>query len=295
MTVNNFIPVVWGAKLLESLKKVHVYTQTGVANTDYLGDITGMGSQVKINAIGDVTIKPYTKNVAIAAPDVLTDAQTTLDIDQGDYFNFSVDDVDVAQQIPKIMTNAMAQASYNMTDVSDVFAADLMVAGVAADNKIGTSATAIVPNTTEGTTMYDYIVDMGTLLSEAGCPKTGRWIIIPPWATAKLVKDDRFTNISASANPEALRNGFVSRVAGFDVLESLNVPDVAGTGGESAKTDSAIIAGHPMAFSFAEQINKVEAYRPELAFADAVKGLHIYGGKVVRPTCLARLIARAST
>ena len=166
MTVNNFIPVVWSAKLLESLKKVHVYTQTGVVNTDYIGDISGMGSQVKINGIGDVTIKPYTKNVPIAAPDVLTDAQTTLDIDQADYFNFSVDDVDVAQQIPKIMTSAMTQASYNLSDVSDSYVADQMVAGVAAGNKIGTSASAIVPNlTVEGESAYDYLVDLSTALS----------------------------------------------------------------------------------------------------------------------------------
>jgi len=295
MTVNNFISTIWSAKLLESLKKAHVYTQTGVVNTDYQGDISGQGSVVKINAIGSVTIKAYTKNTPIAAPDILTDAQTSLTIDQADYFNFGVDDIDVAQQTPKIMTSAMAQASYDMTDVSDSYVADLMVADVAAANKLGTSAAAIVPNTTAGTTAYDYIVDMSTLLSDSGCPKNGRWIIVPPWFTAKLVKDDRFTNMSASGSPEALRNGFVSRVAGFDVLESLNVPSVTGTGGESAKTDSAIIAGHPMAFSYAEQVNKVEAYRPELAFSDAVKGLHLYGGKVVRPTCIARLIARAST
>jgi N4-gp56 family major capsid protein len=294
MTVNNFIPVVWSAKLLESLKKAHVYTQTGVVNTDYIGDIAGMGSQVKINAIGDVTIKPYTKNVPIDAPDVLSDAQTTLDIDQADYFNFAVDDVDVAQQVPKIMTAAMAQASYNLSDVSDSYVADLMVAGVAGGNKIGTSASAIVPDPdNSGETAYDYIVDMSTALSDAGCPKQGRWIIVPPWFTGELVKDDRFTNMAASGSPEALRNGFVSRVAGFDVLESLNVPDVTGTGGETGKTDSAIVAGHPMAFSYAEQINKVEAYRPPDSFSDAVKGLHLYGGKVVRPTCLALLTARA--
>ena len=236
MTVNNFIPVVWSAKLLESLKKAHVYTQTGVVNTDYLGDISGMGSQVKINGIGDVTVKPYTKNTPIAAPDVLTDAQTTLDIDQADYFNFSVDDVDVAQQIPKIMTSAMAQASYNMTDVSDSYVADLMVAGVAADNKIGTSATAIVPDPTpkEKQCMITLLI-LEPSLPKLDVPRHGRWIIIPPWSTGELVKDERFTNMSASGSPEALRNGFVSRVAGFDVLESFNVPNVTGTGGETGK------------------------------------------------------------
>ena len=109
MTVNNFIPTIWSSKLLESLKKAHVYTQTGVVNTDYQGDITGLGSQVKINGIGSVTVKPYTKNVPIDGPETLSDAQTNLLIDQADYFNFEVDDVDVAQQTPKIMTAAMAK------------------------------------------------------------------------------------------------------------------------------------------------------------------------------------------
>ena len=296
MTVNNFIPTIWSSKLLESLKKAHVYTQTGVVNTDYQGDITGLGSQVKINGIGSVTVKPYTKNVPIDGPETLSDAQTNLLIDQADYFNFEVDDVDVAQQTPKIMTAAMAQAAYDTSEVSDLYAAGLMAAGVASGNKIGTTASAIVPDPdTKGETMYDYIVDMSTKLSEAACPKNGRWIIIPPWATGELAKDERFTNMAASGSPEALRNGFVSRIAGFDVLESLNVPTAAGTGGETGKTDSIIIAGQPMAFSFAEQINKLEPYRPELAFSDAVKGLHLYGAKVVRPTCLASLTARQVT
>lgn len=288
MTLNNFIPNIWSSKLLESLKKAHVYSQSGVVNTDYQGDIT-VGSVVKINSFGSVTIKPYVKNVPIDAPEILSDAQTSLTIDQAMYFNFGVDDVDVAQQQPKVMTSAMAQAAYDLADVADIYVADTMYAGAAVDNTIGTDASAIVPNTTAGTTAYDYLVDMSTVLSDANCPKQGRWIIVPPWFTAKLAKDDRFTNISASGSPEALRNGIISRVAGFDVLESLNVPVVT-TGG---KDNSKIVAGHSMAMSFAEQIKKVEAYRPPDSFSDAVKGLHLYGAKVVRPSCLALLTARA--
>ena len=292
MTVNNFISSIWAAKILASLKKAHVYTQTGVVNTDYQGDILGQGSVVKINGIGSVTVRPYVKNVGIEKPETLTDAQTSLEIDQADYFNFEVDDIDAAQQTPKIMAEAMAQAAYDTSEVSDLYAAGLMAAGAASGTKIGTTAAAIVPNATAGTTMYDYIVDMATKLSEAGCPKNGRWIVIPPWATGELVKDDRFSNMAASGSPEALRNGFVSRIAGFDVLESLNVPEVDGTVGEAGKTDSVIIAGQPTAFSYAEQINKVVPYRPEDSFSDAIKGLHVYGAKVVRPACLATLIAR---
>ena len=292
MTVNNFISSIWAAKILASLKKAHVYTQSGVVNTDYQGDISGQGAVVKINGIGSITVRPYVKNVAIEKPETLTDAQTSLLIDQADYFNFEVDDIDAAQQTPKVMTEAMAQAAHDTSDVSDLYAAGLMVAGAAAGNKIGTTAAAIVPSATAGDTMYDYIVDMSTVLSESGCPKNGRWIVVPPWVTGELAKDDRFTNMAASGSPEALRNGFVSRIAGFDVLESLNVPEVDGTADEAGKTDSVIIAGQPMGFSYAEQINKIVPYKPEDSFSDAIKGLHVYGAKVVRPACLATLTCR---
>ena len=291
MTVNNFIPSIWSAKLLASLKKDQVFTQAGVMNRDYTGEISGQGSVVKINGIGPVTIRPYVKNMPIVPPEPLSDAQTSLTIDQGNYFNFEVDDIDVAQQTPKIMTGAMAQASYDLTDVAEMYLADLLYDGVPAGNKIGTDsdAGAIVPGSGAENSAYDYLVDLSTKLSEAKCPKSGRWVIIPPWFTGQLVKDDRFTNISASGSPEALRNGIVSRVAGFDVLESLNVPVVTSEG----KANSEIIAGHGMAASYAEQIKKVVGYRPEDSFSDAVKGLHVFGAKVVRPTCLALLTARA--
>ena len=291
MTVNNFISSVWSAKLLASLRKDQVFTQAGVMNRDYQGDISGQGSVVKINGIGPITIRPYVKNATIAAPETLSDAQTSLTIDQANYFNFEVDDVDIAQQTPKIMTGAMAQAAADLTDVAEIYLADLLYDGVPAGNKIGTDsdAGAIVPSDSAGDTAYDYLVNLSQKLSEAKCPKAGRWVIIPPWFTSLLVKDARFTNVAASGSAEALRNGFVSRVAGFDVLESLNVPVVAAEG----KDNSEILAGHSMAASFAEQIRKVEGYRPPDSFSDAVKGLHLFGAKVVRPTCLALLTARA--
>jgi N4-gp56 family major capsid protein len=291
MTVNNFIPSIWSAKLLANLRKDQVFTQGGVMNRDYTGEISGKGSVVKINGIGPVTIRPYVKNMPIVAPETLSDAQTSLTIDQGNYFNFEVDDIDVAQQTPKIMSGAMAQAAADLTDVAEIYLADMLYDGVPAGNKIGTDsdAGAIIPNTTAGTTAFDYLVNLSQKLSEAKCPKAGRWVIIPPWFTSQLVKDARFNNVAASGSPEALRNGFVSRVAGFDVLESLNVPVVTSEG----KDNSEILAGHSMAASFAEQIRKVEGYRPQDSFSDAVKGLHVFGAKVVRPTCLALLTARA--
>ncbi len=84
-----------------------------------------------------------------------------------------------------------------------------------------------------------------------------------------------------------LQNGEVGEAAGFAILKSNNVPNTAGT-------KYKIIAGHARATAFVEQVLDVQTYKPEKRFGDAVKGLHVYGAKVVRPACLAMLIANKS-
>ena len=287
MTINSIIPEIWSSRLLYNLNKTLVYAQPGVCNRDFTGDISNMGDTVHINGIGPVTVRPYVKNTTIAAPETLSDASTALLIDQGDYFNFSVDDADKAQTQPKVMDAAMGEAAYGIGEVADDYIASIMIASVSEDNQIGDDDTPIVPNTTEGTTAFDYLVDLSTKLNEANVQKMGRWVIVPPWFTGKLVKDDRFTNISASGSSEALRNGYVSRVAGFDVLESNSVPN-------TTATKYKIVAGYPGAVTYAEQVSSVELYRPDDRLADACKGLHIYGSKVIRSSGLALLTANKS-
>jgi len=282
MTLDNFIGEVWSARLLANLNKALVYSQIGVCNRDYTGDIKNVGDTCHINGIAPVTAKPYVKNVAIDAPSTLSDAATTLVINQANYTNFEVDDVDKAQGAATVMDMAMSEAAYALGDVADQYVAGIMEANVAAGNKLGTDISPIVPNSTAGSTVYDYLVDLSVTLNESNCPKFNRWVILPPWMVGKLVKDDRFTNISASGSSEALRNGIVTRVAGFDVLESNNVNN---TEGELYKC----IAGYSGAVTYGEQINQVEAYRPEDAFSDAVKALHLFGAKVTRPSALAMM------
>jgi hypothetical protein len=201
MTVNNFISSIWSAKLLASLKKDQVFTQAGVMNRDYTGEISGQGSVVKINGIGPVTIRPYVKNMPIVAPDTLSDAQTSLTIDQGNYFNFEVDDVDAAQQTPKIMTGAMEQASYDLTDTAEMYLADLLYDGVPAGNKIGTDsdAGAIVPNATAGTTAYDYLVPN---FLRRNAPRPADGLSYPPGTPESLQKT---SGSLTSVLPAALR------------------------------------------------------------------------------------------
>lgn len=279
MSVTNFIPTIWSARLLRHLDKKHVYAN--LLNRDYEGEIKNYGDTVKINQIGDVTIKDYEKNKDIAAPEELTGEQLMMTIDQAKYFNFGIDDVDAAQVNPKLMDKAMMRAAYGMNDVTDQFAASLLYTGADAANVLGTDDSPIVPTADDA---YDALVDMSTLLTEANVPMEGRWIVVPAWYHGLLLKDRRFVGNGTDYNKAILEGGEVGVAAGFRVSLSNNVPNTTG-----AKYK--IIAGTNEAGSYAEQILKTEAYRPEKRFSDAVKGLNVYGAKVLQPKCLAVLTA----
>lgn len=281
MTLLNFIPAVWAANLLSNLNKAHVYAQPGMVNRDYEGSISGAGDRVKINSIGRVTVFDYTKNVDMPAPEVLTDAQRELIINQAKGFNFLIDDVDKAQTQPKVMAEATREAAYSLSDVTDQFVASLYVD---AGTNLGST---VAPRTLAAASdAYDLLVETSVALDEKSISRGNRQVVVPPWFFGLLSKDNRFVGAGVSSDA-ILRNGFQGSAAGFSIVMSNNVPTAtdpaAGGGGTSFK----IQASTPQARSFAEQIVETEAYRPERRFADALKGLHVYGGKVVRPEALA--------
>ena len=283
MALNNFIPALWSQTLLENLRNNLVYGQPGVVNRDYEGEISGAGSSVKIHNLGAVTISDYTKNTDLSAPETLTDAETILSIDQARSFNMQIDDIDVAQQVPKVMEGAMAEAAYALSNDLDSYLAGLHAqAGITTG--FGDNTTPIVPTST---TAYEYLADAFTALDEANCPPTGRWIIVPPWFHGLLRKDSRFVSYGTDMNRAVLENGVIGEAAGFNVLVSNNVKNTAG-----AKYK--VMFGHQSAWTLAMQIEKVEAYRPPLRFADAVKGLNVYGAKVVRTGILGTMTADKS-
>lgn len=276
MSITNFIPEVWSAKLLTSLKKSLVYGAPDVANRDYEGEISAAGDTVHIISVGRPTVADYVPNVTVITPEELTDADQTLIIDRSKYFAFKIDDVDARQAMPGIMPKAMEEAGYGLKDIADQWLAGLYT-GVAPANVIG-ATTITVDNA------YTLLVDLGVKLDEADVPSEGRWVVVPPWYHGFLQKDPRFTSQGNSGTTATLRNGIVGEAAGFSIRKSNNTPLV--------NTDNRIvIAGIRDAISYAEQINKTEAYRPENSFSDAIKGLHLYGGKLVHPECLATLEA----
>ncbi len=284
MSLQNFIPTIWSAKLIEELQKALVYG--GCCNRDYEGEIKQAGDRVRIGGLSAVTIRNYTRNTDIEDPEDVIAAAAELVVDQEKYYNFAVDDVDAAQAKPTVMSAAMKNAAYELADTIDQYVRDILIAGVSEDNLLGSDDSDIVPNATAGTCVYDYILQMGEKLSDSKAPRQGRWIVIPPWWTTKLLADARFTAAPATST-DALVNGFIGRIGGFNVYESHNVKN---TSDDHYK----VLAGTNAACTLAIQINKTEGYRPPKRFADAVKGLSIYGAKVTRPACLG-LITTAKT
>jgi hypothetical protein len=302
MSLNNFIPQLWADTLLTNLRKNLVFG--GLYNRNYEGQITKMGDTVKINMIGDITISNYTKDTDLNAPQALTDAQTNLIISQAKYFNFEVDDVDQAQNANggALMQEAMSWASYRLRDTIDQYLAGFYT-DAPSTNLIGTSGSPVVvtvptqANVGGGTTVYDYIVQLGQKLTENYVPINGRWVTVPPWIKSYLTMDVRFTGFNTARAQTAIATGdltgagspteaYLGKIENMDVYESVNCPHIGGTVGVAGSQD-AIIAGHPMAVTVAEGVSKTEGYRPPLRFADAVKGLVLYGAKTVRPYALA--------
>lgn len=279
MSITRFRPEIWSAALLVALRKALVYAGPGIVNRDYEGEIQQAGDTVRITSISDPTIGTYSPNVTAVAPEELNDAQRTLVVDQAKYFAFFVDDVDARQALGNVIPEAMRRAAYKLADIIDQYVAGLYT-GVVAANTVGSSGAAVDVFTTP-TDAYDKVlVPLRTKMSRANVPTEGRYVVASPEFHSKLLLDNRFIKVNESGTSEGLRNGMVGRAAGFDILESNNVPNPTGN-------VHVIQAGVNSAISFAEQINKTEAYRPEAKFADAVKGLALYGAKLVRPDCIA--------
>ena len=279
MAVTSFIPELWNARLLYALEKNHV--ATNLVNRNYEGEIKNAGDTVHINTLGAVSVRTYAQGTDLSY-DALSTTDQTLEIDQQKYFAFSLDDVDKAQAAGDIMDTAMGRAAYSLADVSDAFLLGKIAAGGSSSNYVGSSGSPVALTTSN---IYSSIVALRTALDKQNVPTQGRTLVVPPEAYALLLQDARFTSVQGIADG-VITNGLVGRVAGFDIYMSNNVVKT------SADTPVySITAQIADATTYAEQIIKTEALRPEASFSDAVRGLHVYGAKVTRPEEIATLFA----
>jgi hypothetical protein len=281
MTIATFVPEIWAASFQMALEKALVFGSPTVINRDYEGDIAQMGDTVRINSFSDPTITTYTSGTTLTYEDLNT-AQQALVIDQGKSFSFKVDDIDRRQAAGQVMGPAMGRAGYKMRDLVDIYI-EALFAGVPSANAVGTVS---VPVATPTAAYDSVLIPLKVKLDEANVPTEGRFAVIPPWLHGRLLRDDRFVRADAAGTTSngVQGNGAVGTAAGFNIAVSNNCALVTGD-------DYRVSAGVPDAITLATQIDEVEALRLQTTIADAVRGLLLYGAKLVRPEEIATAVA----
>jgi hypothetical protein len=279
MAFESWKPEVIAADVQHQLEKSLVYGQPGVINRNYEGDVQ-FAKSVRIVGVGSVTVKDYTQNSDMADPDTVLDTSLEMTIDYDKYFNFKVSNKDQAQTKIDIMGENNKEAAYAIRDAIDSVIASLYTDAAAA-NLIGTDAAPKTPNLNQGdaSNIYNLIEDCGVALSESKVPLEGRWMIVPPRFAGLIRKDLKLTAAAPQIAQPGMLNGSITRLGGFSIMESHNVPNTAG-----AKYK--IMFGTSKAMTFASQVNDVRIMDMEKQFAKKVDGEYVFGCKVVRPECL---------
>ena len=298
-----FIPVLWSTKLIEKFYASTVLA--AISNTDYEGEIKNKGDKVIIRTKPTITIKDYKADglLEIERP---TSNIVELPIDKGKYFNLILDDVmeiqsdlnmmnmwsdDAAQQFKIVVDTEVLKSLLGQADTWNKGT----TAGVISKNVnlgVTTAPIAIVARNPAGTAgkveIVDLLVRLGQVLDEQNIPETGRWVVLPAWISSQIkmseLRDASLTGDSVSI----LRNGRLGMVDRFTIYVSNLLP--SGVAAGLAAGEWVVYAGTQHALTFASQINKVETLRSELTFGTLLRGLQVYGAKVLDGKALAQAI-----
>ena len=301
LSAAGFIPEIWSGKLVEKFYDATVLA--AIANTDYEGEIKNQGDKVKIRTKPTITISNYRADGALALQRP-AGSVIDLNIDQGKYFNTILDDVMDVQSDIKNMSLWADDASEQMKTVIDTDVLLGILDGATATQNRGATAGRISGNVNLGVTstplsiaaaddgsdvgILTAILRMGQVLDEQNIPETGRWVVIPTWA-ATLIKLSELRQAYLSGDGTSiLRNGRLGMIDRFTLYTSNLLP--SGTAAGLASGEYAIYAGHKHGLTFASQVNKVETLRSEQTFGSILRGLQVFGYKVIDGTALAQAI-----
>lgn len=272
MALTNFVPEVWASAVLTALDTALTFGSEGVVNRDYEGEVSEYGGSVTINTVADPTIEDYAPYTSMTGGQAATTPQTMY-IDQLKAWSLDLDDVDRAQARDDgaFISAVSRRAAHLLAKDADAYVASIMADAV-------DPGTAITDPSSDD--VYGMLLNLRQELSEADVPLEGRWAILPPALVSHLLASQRFTASGDALSAQTRSSGVIGQVAGFTILESNQCPD--------GPTDGKlVIAGHSIATTFADQVTKVEAVRLADKFVDRMRGLHVYGAKVVRPSALA--------
>ncbi len=264
MAYTNFKPKIW-AKAIERERDT-LSVGASLCNRAYEKDAANAGSSIQINWTKRPTVNTYTVGTDILAPETLEGAgSTTLEIDQLKYVNFMVDDVDELQSAPDIMESCMHEAAAALAADADKYVYGLHAEAGKVISSLGATAESITA----------LIASAAKALYENNVPQNEELFLEVSPAVYQLLWQAKV--LRENPNGNTFGSGFVGMFDNFKVyMSNCIVTDAANYHYCFARTRKAI--------AFVGQMKKMEAYRPEGLFADAVKGLHVYGAKVVRPS-----------
>jgi len=328
----NFSPVIYSQKVQKEFRKTSVVED--ITNTDYTGEISQFGDSVRIIKEPEITVSTYARGTTLATQD-LADADFTMIVDQANYFQFSIDDIEAAHSHVNFMDLATDRAAYRLADTFDSevlgylsgwtggagswarrTAANGTKADTTADadellggNKLditdfgGTdlgvlSEVTSIPMAANGgagaiTSPLALLNRIARKMDQANVDQDGRWVVLDPVMIELLMDEDsKFVDRDFGGGDE-IRNGRMggNLVRGFRVYKSNNLPYV-GTGpdttasGGSEDNFGVIVAGHDSAIASAQQLNKTETFRSPDTFSDIVRGMQLYGRKILRPEAI---------
>ena len=290
-----FMPSVFSKKVLNFFRKASV--AEAITNTDYAGEIAAFGDSVKIIKEPVITVYQYERGADVTQTK-LTDQETTLVVDTANAFKFIVDDIETAMSHVNFKEVASSSAAYALRDAYDTGIIASLFAGVSAaspNHILGSdNATDLAAGTFDGTgnldigfgsnehDPIDVLSHMARLLDEQNVPEEGRWFLADPAFYEVLVQSSsKLLSVDYNAGQGSIRNGLVStgKLRGFDMYKTNNIAAASNAAGK-------VIAGHMSAAASAQAITSTEVIRDPDSFGDIVRGLHVYGSKVLRPEAL---------
>jgi hypothetical protein len=293
-----FLPKIYSKKVLNFFRKASVVE--AITNTDYAGEISAFGDSVRIIKEPVISVSDYTRGSDTTATK-LTDQELTLVVDSAKAFKFIVDDIETNMSHVNFKEVATSSAAYALRDSYDAAVIASMFSGVSTsgpDHVLGADASAatqsmgahqvgsnsidLTGSDGTGTDPLDVMAFMAKLLDEQSVPEEGRWFVAPPSFYNELSQSgSKLLSVDFNAGQGSIRNGLVSsgKLRGFDMYKSNNVAAASTATGK-------ILAGHISSTATAQTIISTEVLRDPTSFGDIVRGLHVYGAKVLRPEAL---------
>ena len=290
-----FLPAVYSKKVLNFFRKASVIE--AITNTDYAGELSAFGDSVKIIKEPEITVYQYERGANVTQSK-LTDAELTLVVDTANAFKFKVDDIESNMSHVNWREVASSSAAYALKDAFDEGVLATMFSGVSSSSPnhiLGSdSATDLAAGTFDGTgnldigfgtsehDPIDVLGHMARLLDDSNIPEEGRWFVASPDFYEVLSSTaSKLLSVDYNAGQGSIRNGLVTsgKLRGFSMYKSNNIASTSNAAGKC-------IGGHMSSTATAQTITSTEVIRDPDSFGDIVRGLHVYGAKVLRADAL---------